>query len=132
MRHISTLGPRDVIHCPTVQEYMDIRTLMLTNGFSIPKPESWTDNAANTCVLQDGKVTYLGYCHHKKLNIIQARELLVTAEPDWDYEDRMECLNDNNFLVDYIFLGIATSMIWLADKARAVRKFFTRRPKINL
>lgn len=132
MRHISTLGPRDVIHCPTVQEYMDIRTLMLTNGFSIPKPDDWTDSAANTCVLPNGTVSYLGYCQRKNLNIISASELLVTAEPDWDCEDRMECINDNNWLVDFVFLGIATSMMWVADKGRAVRKFFTRRPKINL
>jgi len=100
MRHITTLGPRDVIHCPTVQEYMDIRTLLLvTGGFGIPKPEDWTDNAHNTCVLPNGSVSYLDYCQRKNLNIITARELLVVAEPNWDYEDRMSGVNDNDFFV---------------------------------
>lgn len=133
MRSITTLGPRDVIHCPTVREYMDIRTLMLTNGFrTLPKPEDWTFSAHNTCILHDGKVSYLGYCQHQKYNIVTAAELLVVAEPDWDYEDRMTTVNDTETIADYIFLAIASALMWVVDICNAIVKKFSRRSKINL
>jgi hypothetical protein len=111
---------------------MDIRTqMMLAGAPSIPKPESWTDNAANTCILHDGKVTYLGYCQHKKLIVVSAAELIAVAEPDWDYEDR-GFANEKETMLDYLFFGLATVVLSVNNGWIAVKKLFTRARKINL
>ena len=132
MRTLKSIGIQDAIHCPTVEQYVDIITqIKLAQWPNIPKPEAWTDNKQQTCILHDGKVTYLGYCQHKKLNIVTAAELIAVSEPDWDYEDK--CANsDTETILDFVFLGLATVAISISNGWAAVKKVFTRGRKINL
>jgi len=132
MRTLKSIGPQDAIHCPTVEQYTDICSqIMLAGWANIPKHEAWTDSKQQTCILHDGKVTYLGYCQRNKLNIVTAAELIAVSEPDWDYEDK-GLVNDTETILDYLFLGIATVAISISNGWAAVKKVFTRGRKINL
>lgn len=133
MRTLKSIGIQDAIHCPTVEQYTDIRSqIMLAGWANIPKHEAWTDNKQQTCILHDGKVTYLGYCDHKKLNIVSAAELIAVSEPDWDYEDKSLANNDSETILDFLFFGVARVVLSFNSAWASVKKVFTRGRKINL
>lgn len=133
MLTLSSLSPKHAIHCPTVEQYVDIRTQMMLAGWeNLPKHEAWTDNAANTCILHDGKVTFLGYCQHKKHIIVSAAELIAVTEPDWGYDDVSGFVNDRDVILDNLFYGIAIISMGVGSIWTAIKKVFTRRRKINL
>ncbi|MGC4057845.1 MAG: hypothetical protein QM743_06945 [Chitinophagaceae bacterium] len=76
MLNITSIGPRDVIHCSTLSEFEAIAALMRDANMHYPPADSWQNSKADTCIQPNGNTGYHGYFFRHGYNIIPAAVFL--------------------------------------------------------